>query len=90
MARPVEFPGADGPEDTDPPRPGVGPLPVKRFAKSNVSCWKLDPEELAMVQRTGVIWLINETFDELKSSKTGERWQPRVSVTAREDEANGW
>jgi hypothetical protein len=90
MARPIEFPGFDGYEDTDPPRPGVAPLPVKHFPKSNLSCWKLDPDEMETIKATGVIWLVTDTFDQLEVSKSGERWQPKLRLTARDNEATGW
>lgn len=58
MAEPTEFPGMTG--SLKPP-PGdeerVGPLPVRRLEGRVVSCWRLSPEELAEVQRTGVVWL---------------------------------
>jgi hypothetical protein len=90
MARPVEFAGFDHIEDTDPRRPDVWPLPVKRFPKSNLSCWKLDPDELEEIKRTGVIWLVSDTFGEMKPPPEGERWQPKLRLTGKETENQGW
>jgi len=58
MADPVGFEGADftftappGHEDT------VRDLHVAKFDDHSVSCWRLTPEELEEVNRTGVVWL---------------------------------
>jgi hypothetical protein len=58
MANPVGFQGANfifgapaGREDT------VRDLEVAIFPDHSVSCWRLSEEELAEVQRTGVVWL---------------------------------
>ena len=73
MATPERFPEANlllGPPqgcETD-----VNPLPVRRLEGCLVSCWRLTAEELAEVQRTGVVWL----------SVWGRRTQPPVMVTA--------
>lgn len=90
MAKPIEFPGWDHIEDTVPHRSNVGPLPVKRFPKSNLSCWKLDADELEQIKSTGLVWLVTDTFEELEKAPEGERWQPKLRLTARESEANGW
>jgi len=57
MADPVQFCGfnkmlnpAKGTEDH------VRPLPVHGNGVENISCWKLSPEELAQVNKTGEVW----------------------------------
>lgn len=56
MASPVNFPQKNmnwyGAGDT-------GDLPVyQEFQKGeNISCWKLTPAELDIIERTGVVWL---------------------------------
>ena len=73
MAAPIRFPEANlvlgppqGCEDS------VNALTVRRLEGSLVSCWQLTAEELAEIQRTGVIWL----------SVWGRQTQPPVLVTA--------
>ncbi len=40
------------------------PLPAHKSGSGIVtSCWKLTPEELETIQRTGVVWLQNWTFN---------------------------
>lgn len=58
MANAVGFQGADftfaapkGSEDR------VHDLHVAKFDDHTVSCWRLTPEELEQVQKTGVVWL---------------------------------
>lgn len=58
MAEPIEFPGMTttlaappGCEDV------VQPLPIRRVEGKCLSCWRLTPEELAEIARTGVVWL---------------------------------
>lgn len=57
MADPIQFCGsnktlkpAPGTEDT------VRPLFVHSNGRENISCWKLTPEELALVAETGEVW----------------------------------
>lgn len=61
MGEPVGFEGANflflGPEGTD-----VGDLQVFRNEECHVCCWRLTPEELAEVAKTGVVWV--QTFSQ--------------------------
>ena len=56
MAEPVEF---DEQNTTWIGQGDVDELPAFRDIASgeNISCWRLNPAELAEVQRTGVVWL---------------------------------
>lgn len=58
MARPLAFPEAN---DLNRPPPGmegvVVPLHVRRSDCCLISCWRLAPDEIAEILRTGVVWL---------------------------------
>jgi hypothetical protein len=77
MSKPEPFPEANlvlgapaGCEDS------VQDMHVRRLDGTIVSCWRLTPEELAEVQRTGVVWL----------SVWGSLSQPPVYVAAFKQE----
>ena len=59
MANPVGFEGANhlicAPEGSTPEE--CCDLPVAQDEIQTVSCWRLTPEELEEVNRTGVVWL---------------------------------
>jgi hypothetical protein len=65
MAKPIPFEQADGVATSHSRDPAIGALPRLSFAASSTSCWKLEPEELAEIQRTGVIWVTTTTFEGL-------------------------
>lgn len=91
MAKSIPFPEQDDVATSASGKPGVGPLPIKQFPGSNLSCWQLDPDEIAEIQRTGVIWVVNDSFDKLDAHPSGQRWQPTLRVTARKEDAFlGW
>jgi hypothetical protein len=82
MARAVGFDEADEKPAESDSGSGAGPLPIKSFPASSASCWRLEPEELEEVKRTGCIWVVTDTFDKLEPHHSGERWQPTMLVTA--------
>lgn len=58
MGLPAAFPEANltlvaAPGDEE----QVGPLPVRRADGAIVSCWRLDPDELAEILVSGCVWL---------------------------------
>jgi hypothetical protein len=55
---------------------------VRKLPERNISCWLLSDQEIDQVGATGVIWVTNQTFSELKPHPAGERYQPALSVTA--------
>lgn len=58
MANPVGFGGARGIADAAPgDEDKVRPLPMYMDERQIISCWRLTPEELDMVAKTGVVWL---------------------------------
>lgn len=59
-------------------QPEYQPLPAFVGGDANrtvVTCWKLSPEELAEVQRTGMIWLMQMTF--------GQPLQPQLPLVEK-------
>jgi hypothetical protein len=79
MAHAVEFEESDNVMESLSAR--MTPLPIKTYSKSSVSCWELNSEELAEVQRTGRIWLRTDTFRELRPHESGEDWQPAIVLS---------
>lgn len=62
MARPVEFDAANAVYAAD--QPEYEPLHAHRTPTGRVtSCWELSAEELAIVQRTGRVYLTQLTFN---------------------------
>lgn len=53
MAKPIEFKGHNCTLTAE----GCLDLPVYRDGETVKSCWKLTPEELEEVQRTGEVWV---------------------------------
>lgn len=73
MAQPTEF--AEANVVLGPPvgsEEDVIAMQVRRADRELVSCWRLSPEEIEEVNRTGMVWL----------SVWGDRTQPPVLVTA--------
>jgi hypothetical protein len=79
MAQAIPFPEATEIEKSVSGK--YGPLPVKAFPESTLSCWRLSQEELAEINATGVVWVVTSTFDKLDPHPSGERWQPPLRVT---------
>lgn len=77
MGQPTAFPEAnlillppEGSEDA------VIEMPTCRLDGAIASCWRLSPDEIAEIQRTGVVWL----------SVWGRSTHPPVLVTAHKHE----
>lgn len=76
MATPIDFPGANVVIAKD--QPEYLPLPALVAGDGTVvSCWRLTPEELAEVQRTGCVYVGQLTF--------GEPLQPQWVAAALPD-----
>ncbi len=62
--KPVAFPQATVMLAAD--QPHYNPMPVYRVASGQeqevISCWELEPDELALIQQTGRVWLRVWTF----------------------------
>lgn len=54
MIKPIEFPEQTRIYGGE----GSRPLPVAESGDNYVSCWKIDPEDLEAINRTGKIWLL--------------------------------
>lgn len=81
MAHPIKFEGTNSHEGSE-SRPNVGALPAQEFDFASVSCWQLTSEE----RESGIIWVVNDTFDELPFSPKG-RWQPVLYITGDKRDA---
>lgn len=80
MAHAIEFTGVDAHPDFPADAGYSRPLPIIEFERSSVSCWRLSPEELAEIARTGVIWV--QTSLVSKAPPEGEKIQPAMKVNA--------
>lgn len=84
MARSIQFPEAND-VATSLTRSNVGGLHAKFFNDHSVSCWQLSPEELAEVQRTGLVWVRTDLIE----GKDGNKLQPAIAVTTQKQFALG-
>ncbi len=57
MAEGTDFPESNSALLAPPGSENVYDLPVHRSEAGVISCWRLTPEEIAEVARTGVVWL---------------------------------
>ena len=61
--KPIDFEGANCIYGKD--QPEYMPLPAKKKEDGTVlTCWELSPEDIAEIERTGVIWLSMLTFNQ--------------------------
>lgn len=80
MAAPTEFPEQTAVLGAPPGcADEVLPLPVLHREGHFISCWKVTPEEIAEIARTGVLWL----------AVWGPRTQPPVLVTGHREHVLG-
>ena len=82
MAEPTDFPESNSALLAPPGADSVVDLPVHRSDGGLISCWRVTPEEIAEIAKTGVVWLhvLGATHPPLAVRGTGPFMKPTNGV----------
>lgn len=82
MADAVSFEGTTFSDDWPPPHQSK-PLPWRELGNHySMSAWRLSPEEIAEITRTGVVWVGVQTFAKVPPPESGRDTHPAMLVSA--------